>query len=481
MTNAKRSGRAAAATAGGGVRFAHEACLDKWRKTNDVIAQIAVNANDAIKCLKDENSVIVTGPPYPQTTESKKKVAVKRALNRLGRVVNDLSTIEFYRELEETASNMREELETCRAKIKESITRLVQEEERVKTLSRELETARLSAELATKDRMLLQERMRSRDGDRGTKALSEEMLQLAAKEESLRAENERLKKENMTAIKEKETRTNSLKIATIAVANVERYKESNSWTKIALTALAINLSFLAGYSESDGGQHGIFDEGVYLEIIPPVQFGPFERLKQSEAALNAAQSRLQELQKEVDMSRGQWLEEASAEVQEIILDSLMKRGNNVQEWEEKLITAHEKLSQVITSRDWHERSFVEVSEKADPRRLEVEGIKEVQSTGYYDGSLSLMFSLAMSPTIPAQLASVGSELAAALKDIEIQKQHVFDKDQEIIKLLTQLEKANTQLETQLKVNGALMKKKEAVEWELMEAQAQRVKWQEGFQ
>lgn len=41
--------------------------------------------------------------------------------------------------------------------------------------------------------------------------------------------------------------------------------------------------------------------------------------------------------------------------------------------------------------------------RADPRRLEVEGIKEVQSTGYYDGSLSLMFSLAMSPTIPAQV------------------------------------------------------------------------------
>lgn len=49
-----------------------------------------------------------------------------------------------------------------------------------------------------------------------------------------------------------------------------------------------------------------------------------------------------------------------------------------------------------------------------------------------------------------------------VSSLQIQKQHVFDKDQEIIKLLTQLEKANTQLETQLKVNGALMKKKEAV-------------------
>ncbi|KAG6549722.1 hypothetical protein Mapa_008702 [Marchantia paleacea] len=198
------------------------------------------------------------------------------------------------------------------------------------------------------------------------------------------------------------------------------------------------------------------------------------------------------------MSRGQWLEEASAEVQEIILDSLMKaeacesklqevelqRGNNVQEWEEKLRTANEKLAQVITSRDWHERSFVEVSDKY--KILEDEKFKlqhkfenECRHRQHAEAeSRGLICSLRETNE---QLASVSSELAAALKDVEIQKQYVFDKDQEINKLLAQLEKASTQLETQLKVNGALMKKKEAVEWELMEAQAQRVKLQEGFQ
>ncbi|KAL2651025.1 hypothetical protein R1flu_019153 [Riccia fluitans] len=449
-------------------------------RSGGVIAQIEANTSDAIKCLQDENSVVLSGPPFPQTTEAKKKVAVKRALNRLGRVINDLSTIETYtadlqeerlnvrkklqvsetayKELEESTSNMRDELETCQAKLKETTTRLQDGEDRIKLLSKELETAKLSAEVGSKDRpkTSTQERVRSKDGDKGPKVQMDEYLLLVTREENLRAENEKLKKEHMAAVKEKKTRDNNLRNA--SHANVERYKE------VIAKVTADNMVFLM-------------------------------KLKQSEAALTATQSRVQDLQREVEMTRGQWLEEASAEVQGIILDSLRKaedcesklreleaqRDVHVDEWEAKLKTANEKLDKVMASRDWHEKKLVEFSEKykiLEEEKLKLQQKSENDSRHRQHAeseSRSLINSLRETKE---KLASVNSELAAALKEIEDKKQQLFEKDLEIKELVVQLGRANNQLETQLKVNGVLMKKKEAVEWELMEAQAQRDKLQE---
>ncbi|KAL3700734.1 hypothetical protein R1sor_018756 [Riccia sorocarpa] len=443
-----------------------------------VIAQIEANTTDAIKCLQDENSVVLSGPPFPQTIEAKKKVAVKRALNRLGRVFTDLSTVETYtadlqeerlnsrkklqaseaayKELEESTSNMRDELDTCQARLKDMTSRLRDGEDRIKLLSRELETAKLSPQVASKDRISTQERMRSKDVDKGPKVRMDEYLQLVATEESLRAENEKLKKEHMAAVKEKETRENNQRNASLA--NVERYKE------VIAKVTADNMVFLM-------------------------------KLKQSEAALSAAQTRAQDLEKEVEKSRRQWLEEASAEVRGIILDSLRKvevceanlreleteRELHVEEWDAKLKAAYEKLDKVTASRDWHEKRLVEFSEKyktLEEEKLKMQQRSETDSRHRQHAeaeSRSLINNLRESKE---KLASVSSELAAALKEIEGKKQDLIEKDFEIKELVVQLGKANDQLQTQLKVNAVLMKKKEAVEWELMEAEAQRDKLKE---
>ncbi|CAM6088834.1 unnamed protein product [Calypogeia fissa] len=450
---------------------------EKWRRTKDVTEDVAGNLKEAIKALQSENTSMeaIGSPPSLQATDSKKKVARKKALNKLGRALNQISTLEIYttdlneemntlqKRLEESertqlelserlkasTSSMHEKVEHYKSKMQETLDKLQSEESLMANMAKELEAAR-------KEKWLLEEQLRGRGRPPGPDP--EEHLKLAAHEVDLRAENEKLKKQ-ITALKERELLDGSanvaLKTAARAAENVERYKE------VVAKVTADNMVFLM-------------------------------KLKRSEAALSLSQRKLGELQKEIESGRAQWLEEASSEIQEVIRNSLSKaetceaklqmlqrRQETIdEEWEEKLVVANDKLTQITTSRDWLEKNLIQATEKY--KKLDDEKSKLLQK--YESECLHRQHAEAESRAFMCTLRKTNEELAevnlalgTSIKDTEAQRSCVLEKEKEINKILADLDKANCQLETQQAINTALMKKKEEVEWELMTVEAQKVR------
>ncbi|KAG0589670.1 hypothetical protein KC19_1G038400 [Ceratodon purpureus] len=205
-----------------------------------------------------------------------------------------------------------------------------------------------------------------------------------------------------------------------------------------------------------------------------------------------SKKRQQKLEKEIEKCRGRWLAEASAEIEDVVKGTLSKaevcetelerlqreEGKVVSEWQLKLQNANKRLEHVTAARDWLEEAIVQTRERI--RVLEEEKLHlqerldaEVQQRQTAEGDARALVLTLRETT--EQVNVVKNQYSGALTEIEVIGKDLRTKEHEVEELLVALETANLQLETQQNVNAAIMRKKEEIEWQLLEAEAQRNK------
>ncbi|EFJ22603.1 hypothetical protein SELMODRAFT_416485 [Selaginella moellendorffii] len=196
----------------------------------------------------------------------------------------------------------------------------------------------------------------------------------------------------------------------------------------------------------------------------------FIQLKQSEEDLRSTKAKHEDLQKQFDFYRSTWLEEASAEIEDAVRNSLDKaqaceielqklhrqQEIRMQECENKLQDLTNTVSTISAAKQHLEDrvKFFEEEKRIFSKTLEQES-SEKHHIRIQNQSLT------------STIDRCNQEVATA--DLEGRK----NKENE---LFQDLESITDQLETQRVMNLSLMKKKEEVEWMCLEAQAEREKF-----
>ncbi|XP_024392992.2 uncharacterized protein [Physcomitrium patens] len=421
-----------------------------WNHLHDVTEEMSFNLKEAMKMLLDIDSDVF-GQSL-QNQETRRKMCGKKAISRVDRALRQLASHQTHmEELKRQMHTMRDKLETSQgaqmevlqreqavaSQMQEAMRRLEQEQEAAKAMALELDAAKVEADTAK----------RSVSGTASKLQLKEvEHKRLLEDITCLKIQNEKLQR----ALERKVKVDTNEKTNSCLSGQVERYKE------VVARLTADNM------------------------------------LHEYKDALLTANKRHQQLEKEIEDKKGRWIAKASAKIEDVVkstfcqaeecetqLERLRRdEGKAVSEWQLKLEHAEKRLAHVTAARDWLEEAVVHTRERItmmEGEKLSLQGeldSERQRRLGLEGDARALALTLRESTQ---QVSIMKDQYSAALRNIETKSKDLQFKEHEMKQLLAALETANHRLETQQNVNAAIMRKKEEIEWQLLEAEAQRNK------
>ncbi|KAJ7218693.1 hypothetical protein O6H91_Y469800 [Diphasiastrum complanatum] len=209
------------------------------------------------------------------------------------------------------------------------------------------------------------------------------------------------------------------------------------------------------------------------------------KLKHREEELEIAHRQQTELKKQVEVQQGNWLEEASAEIEDAVKSSLIRaeacesqvqmvqkqQEGFVREWQEKLETTTLNLSCITAAKEkLEERVHTMENERVSlVQRVDSETSKRQE----LEAEIRILLNNVKKST--NEFAEKQSRYLSALEEIKVIKRDLQLQEEDINNLVVDLQDSCSQLETQRAINSSLMRKKEEMEWQCLEAQAEREK------
>ncbi|GAQ85292.1 hypothetical protein KFL_002280060 [Klebsormidium nitens] len=439
-----------------------------WQSVKKACEDMLGSLGEAVQQWKQEMSPR-RAAQSPQISDTTRKIQAKRILARMEKAHREMLAMQadmselslgtqrlqsMLAKAQKSRAEALSKVDQLAAEKEETEGKLGEANERIGELEVELKEARGTAERARFEAR--QTEQSSEERDRELQGARQEIASLGEERAALRESNERLRAEREAAVtdmerKERE-RSDAARIAEDAADTAGRYKEA------VARLTADNMIFLM-------------------------------KLRTAEAQLSAADKERTELRTVVEMKQGEWLDRARAQVEERVKESLRKAEQSEKQLQRARAEAAEEarqaavdLARVKADLDLERERRRECSDELEDTKVRLAGAEErlrfldAQSTqdqlARQDAQAETRVLRAEVDSLRRHVAALEEQLEGSRSEVQRLTNTVASQVEEVRKLSGEVETLAASLTKQQAVNEGVMKKKEQVEWQLLELQAE---------